>query len=118
MKRTKEKIKTTTLSVDAATREKVNAEAARLGLNQREMIERLVESYQSRQKESQGDDAPDAETVLDQVNEKLTKVLQRDDRLVSFIREQESSLLNPILRTVQSVDTRLDVLVDVLKEMD
>lgn len=41
---TKETIKTTTVSVDAATRERINAEAARLGLNQREMIQRLVEA--------------------------------------------------------------------------
>ena len=41
---TKETIKTTTVSVDAATRERINAEAARLGLNQREMIQRRVEA--------------------------------------------------------------------------
>lgn len=111
--------KTTTVSVDAATRERINAEAARLGLNQREMIQRLIEGYDlAQQRDGDADEQPDSQTLLQQVNETLAKVLQRDDRLVTFMREQEKALLNPILQTAQSTESRLKVLVDVLTEME
>lgn len=119
MPHVEEPIKTTTVSVDAATRERINAEAARLGLNQREMIQRLVEGYDlAKQQAGDGGKQPDSQTLLQQVNDALAKVLQRDDRLVSFIREQEKNLLNPILQTAQSTESRLKVLVEVLSEID
>ena len=116
---TKETIKTTTVSVDAATRERINTEAARLGLNQRDMIQRLVEGYDlAKQQAGDAGEQPDSQTLLQQVNETLAKVLQRDDRLVSFMREQEKTLLNPILQAAQSTESRLKVLVDILTEME
>ena len=119
MPQTEEPIKTTTVSVDAATRERINAEAARLGLNQREMIQRLIEGYDlAQQRDGDADEQPDSQTLLQQVNDTLAKVLQRDDRLVSFMREQEKALLNPILQTAQSTESRLKVLVEVLTEME
>ena len=119
MPQTEEPIKTTTVSVDAATRERINAEAARLGLNQREMIQRLIEGYDlAQQRGGDTDEQPDSQTLLQQVNDTLTKVLQRDDRLVSFMREQEKNLLNPILQTAQSTESRLKVLIEILTEME
>lgn len=119
MPHVEEPIKTTTVSVDAATRERINTEAARLGLNQREMIQRLVEGYDlAKQQAGDAGEQPDSQTLLQQVNDTLTKVLQRDDRLVSFLREQEKTLLNPILQTAQSTESRLKVLVNVLTEME
>lgn len=107
--------KFTTVSVDAMTREHINSEAARLGLNQREMLKRMIETYDFAQKH---EDNADHRVSEDDVQELFKIVLQRDDRLVSFIRQQETDLLNPILQAVQSTDMRLKVLIEVLKEID
>lgn len=110
---------TTTVCVDAVTRDRVNDEAERLGLSQRQMIERLLESYETKLKlASEEHDIQAEEDLLKGIYDSLDKVIKRDDRIVAFIKEQEKILLNPILNTVQAIDANLNQLVEILSNIE
>lgn len=114
MKDSKTPIKMTTVSVDASTRDRVNQEAERLGLSQRQMVARMVEAYDlSIQKGSE-----DAHIETKDVYDALDKVLKRDDRIVAFIKEQEKVLLKPILLSAQSTQARIDQLINILSNLE
>ncbi len=107
----------TTVSVDADIRDRINAEAVRLDMSQRQMVGRLLEVYDLHQK---NDNASGSSPPVDMqdVYEVLEKVLKRDDRVIAFIKEQEKVLLNPILSTVQGTDARLEQLVNILSNLE
>ena len=116
--KTKEK-PTTTVCVESSDRDAIKKFANGLNLSQREMVTRLIESYRSNL--GQGDDTAGAgppEDVLAALREDLDKVLKRDDRIVAFIREQEKILLKPILQTVQSTESQLKLLNNILSNLD
>lgn len=117
MESTKDNVKTTTVCVDTSVRDVIAAEADRLGLSQRQTIERIVEAYDlaRHQKDS---DSSTGDGVLQQVLDAVEKMLQRDERIIAFLKEQERILLNPILETAKSTDVRIKVLVELLKELD
>ena len=110
---------TTTVCVDAVTRDRVNEEAERLGLSQRQMIQRLLESYEAKLKlASEEHDTQAEENLLKEIYNSLDKVIKRDDRIVAFIKEQEKILLNPILNTVQAIDANMNQLVEILSNIE
>ena len=114
MKNSKTPIKTTTVSVDSSTRDRVNQEAERLGLSQRQMVARMAEAYDlSIQKGSE-----DAPIETKDVYDALDKVLKRDDRIVAFIKEQEKVLLKPILLSAQSTEARINQLINILSNLE
>ena len=115
MKHTKSPL--TTVSVDVEIRDRINAEAERLDLAQRQMVSRLMENYELHQ---QNENATGASPPVDMetIHELMEKVIKRDDRVIAFIKEQEKILLNPILTTVQSTDSRLEELIRILKNLD
>lgn len=110
---------TTTVCVDAVTRDRVNEEAERLGLSQRQMIQRLLESYETQLNlSSEQSDIQVEEELIKKIYDSLDKVIKRDDRIVAFIKEQEKILLNPILNTVQAIDANLNQLVEILSNIE
>lgn len=103
----------TTVSVDTSVRDRVNSEAVRLGLSQRQMVSRMVEAYDlSVQK------AESAEAQIQDIYNVLEKILKRDERIISFIREQEKVLLNPILTCVQTTEARVSELINILSNLE
>lgn len=108
-----ERAKQTTVSVDVETRDLINIEADKLGLSQREMVQRLVERYLQ-----QNSSRSSPSLSNDDIGEKIDRILQRDDRIVAFIKEQEKMFLTPILESVISTDARISQLVDVLSNLE
>ena len=110
---------TTTVCVECADRDAIKEFADGLNLSQREMVTRLIESYRAtleRQDNAAGIGPP--EDILAALQEDLDKVIKRDDRIVAFIREQEKVLLKPILQTVQSTDSQLKLLNEILSNLE
>ena len=110
---------TTTVCVESTDRDAINEFAESLNLSQRQMVSRLVETYRASlsQKDSAIDAVP-SEVILAAIQENLDKILKRDDRIVAFIKEQEKVLLKPILQTVQSTDSQLKLLNDILSNLE
>lgn len=110
---------TTTVCVESTDRDAINEFAESLNLSQRQMVSRLVETYRASlsQKDSAMDAVP-SEVILAAIQENLDKILKRDDRIVAFIKEQEKVLLKPILQTVQSTDSQLKLLNDILSNLE
>ncbi len=115
MKTARKNVPLTTVSVDTSLRDRINSEAERLGLSQRQMIERMMETYDlSLQHEITGPSPPiDAKSL----SEMLEKVLKRDDRIVAFIKTQEAELLKPILAYVQREEAEIRILTDLIKQL-
>lgn len=103
-----------TVSVEIASRDFINAEANRLHLNQRQVVTRMIEAYSLIHSGSKNLDANELELSID---EKLDKLLKRDDRIVAFIKEQEKVLLKPILNGVQNGESLLTTLVNILNDL-
>lgn len=117
MESSKDNVKTTTVCVDTTVRDFIAAEADQLGLSQRQMIQRIVEAYDLA-RHQKGSESSTGDGVLQQVLDAVEKMLQRDERIIAFLKEQERILLNPILETAQSTDVRIKVLVELLKEFE
>lgn len=110
---------TTTVCVESSDRDAIKEFADGLNLSQREMVTRLIETYRTtieKQDNAAGTGPP--EDVLAALREDLDKVLKRDDRIVAFIREQEKVLLKPILQTVQSTESQLKLLNNILSNLE
>ena len=118
MKSSKPSMKITTVSVDGIVRDEINKEADRLGVSQREMVSRLLETYMLKNPVSNSEDKEVDESILAKILESLEKVLKRDDRVVAFIKEQEKILLKPILQGVQANDAQLNQLIDILSNLE
>lgn len=107
--------KTTTLSCDKSTHEFVAAEAERLGLSQRAVLARMVESYRRSQKRSATKAAePQTQGVpgtidMNFLKDELSKVITKDvNRVIGFIQQQEKVYLTPIAKNVKSVKEQLE----------
>lgn len=112
----KKYVHATTISADIEARDYINQAAAELGLSQRQMLTRMVETYEMQRKaDTQGTSSP--QEVLDDIHEGIKKVIKRDDRVVAFIREQERVLLNPIFETVKSTEDRVNQLIRILSNL-
>ncbi len=114
MKNSKTPIKTTTVSVDSSTRDRVNQEAERLGLSQRQMVARMTEAYDLSIHKDSEEAIIDVKDIFDAID----KVLKRDDRIIAFMREQERVLLKPILLSVQTTDARINQLIKILSNLE
>ena len=110
--------KPTTVSVDAAIRDFINQEAELLGLSQRKMISRLWELYEIQKEKARSIEEPDTETFIKKIYDALEKVHKRDDRIIAFIKEQEKIFLNPTLNSVQTTESTLKELVNVLSNLE
>lgn len=125
MKDTANKRKTTTLSCDKSTREFVAAEAKELGLTQREVLARLVESYRHSHKRSatitaepQKQATPgtiDMNVLTDAVSKQITKDL---NRVISFIRQQEKVYLTTIAKNVEDNKVLLSNILNQLENLE
>jgi len=110
---------TTTVCVECTDRDAIKELADGLNLSQRQMVTRLIETYHAsinRKENVEGASPP--ESVLAALQEGLDKVLRRDDRVVAFIREQEKVLLKPILQTVQSTESQIKLLNEILSNLE
>lgn len=115
MNKAKKTTRTTTVNVNVAVRDRINSEAERLGVSQRHMVSRMLETYElSLQRESTGTSPPVDEKSL---IEMLEKVLKRDDRIVAFIKTQEAEWLKPILTYVQRVEAEMRILINLIKQL-
>jgi hypothetical protein len=99
MEQVKDKHKTTTVCVDTTVRDFIAAEAERQGLSLRLMLYHVTEAYKQ-----QLEDSP--------------AMKKGNDRIIAYMRRQEENYLAPILNAVQLMDSRLKVLIEVLKEVD
>ena len=99
MENNKDKHKTTTVCVDTTVRDFIATEAERQGLSLRQMIFHIAEAYKQQLVDSPA-------------------MKKGNDRIVAYMRRQEENYLAPILKTVQLMDSRIKVLIEVLKEVD
>ena len=118
MKGHKDSTRTTTVSVDAIARDRINEEAERLGVSQRQMVLRLIESYEleMNRKTKKNEMGVDKE-MLQNIYDSLEKIQGRDDKVIALIKEQGRTLLNPTLLTVQAVEANLNHLEDLLSNL-
>lgn len=113
MKSSKQSLSLTTVSVDTSVRDRINSEAVRLGLSQRQMVTRMAEAYDlSLQREES------SPAQIGDIYEALGKVLKRDERIIAFIKEQEKVLLNPILTSVNTTESRINQLIQLLSNLE
>ena len=119
MKTAQTKQQNTTVSVTSKDRDRINELADGLNLSQREMVTRLLESYQGviLKDKAPSDSDPPNDTMA-AIMDALDKVVKRDDRVIAFIKEQEKVLLNPTLLTVQRTDTQLQKLIEILSNLE
>ena len=115
MKDTANKRKTTTLSCDKSTREFVAAEAERLGLTQRAVLARMVESYRHAQKRSATKtDEPKIVSIpgtvdINALKNDLSKVMKDNvSRMIAIVKEQEKLFLTPLVKDVETIKTQLE----------
>lgn len=99
MESTNDKRKTTTVCVDTAVRDFIAAEAERQGLSLRQMVYHVAEAYRL-----QLEDSP--------------AMKKGNDRIIAYMRRQEENYLAPILNSVQLLDGRLKVLIEILKAVE
>lgn len=112
------KRKPTTVSVDVAIRDFINQEAELLGLSQRKMVSRLWELYELQKEKDRSSEEPNTEAIIKRMYDSLEKVLKHDDRIIAFIKEQEKIFLNPTLNSVQTTESTLKELVNVLSNLE
>lgn len=114
MRKEKKTVTLTTVCVDVPARDRINVEAERLGLSQRQMVGRLVEAYELSLQRDEKKSSPPVDTQS--LVEMLERVLKRDDRIVGFIKTQEAELLKPILAYIQRVEAEMRTLTNLIKQ--
>ena len=115
MKETSNKRKTTTISCDSSTLEWVTGEAKRLGITNREVLARLVESYRHNNKRSATSSAksltePTAQMPVDMetFKKEITTAIQKEvNRVIGFQKEQEKIFLTPIAKKIDSIEKHI-----------
>lgn len=105
---------TTTVCVNCGDRDTINALADKLDISQRQMVSRLIETYQSSLAK---EDGGPPEALLERLIADIEKVLDRDSRIVGFIRTQEKELLKPILEEVISNGAQIKLLNQILSNL-
>ena len=96
MEQIQETPKTTTVSVDVGVRDFLAEEAARQGLSQRQVIAHIVKAYKQ-----MGDNPEDNKGV---------------ERIIAYMRQQEKMFLAPNLKSAQTAEMQMKVLVEHLTE--
>ena len=99
MEQLKDKHKTTTICADITVRDFIAAVVERQGLSLRQMLFHITDAYKQQLEESPA-------------------MKKGNDRIVAYMRRQEENYLSPILNTLQLMDSRLKVLIEVLKEVN
>lgn len=112
----KNKVQATTVSVDVVVRDYINKQAEDLGISQREMVARIVDSFKISAASVR--DGTESDEILEVIKSSIDKVLKRDDRVIAFIKEQERIFLTPILQGVQSTSAEFNQLIQVLSNLE
>ena len=114
MRNTENKRETTTICCDKSTHEFITAEADRLGISQRKVLARLVESYRHSHKRSATITAePQTQATPGQIDinvltDALSKQITKDvNRVIGFIQQQEKVYLTTIAKNTADNKTLL-----------
>lgn len=117
--------KLTTVSVTVKTRNYIKEEAMKLGITQSEYAERIVAEHKrtlemkKKQKEKLRLEDMTQDEVLVFVGKTLEDILKKtdDNRVISFIRKQESIFLNPMLNEMAQIKEFLSQLLTKLQQL-
>ena len=117
--------KLTTVSVTVKTRNYIKEEAMKLGITQSEYAERIVAEHKrtlgmkKSQKEKLRLEDMTQDEVLVFVGKTLEDILKKtdDNRVISFIRKQESIFLNPMLNEMAQIKEFLSQLLTKLHQL-
>lgn len=117
--------KLTTVSVTVKTRNYIKEEAMKLGITQSEYAERIVAEHKrtlgmkKKQKEKLRLEDMTQDEVLVFVGKTLKDILKKadDNRVISFIRKQESIFLNPMLNEMAQIKEFLSQLLTKLQQL-
>jgi hypothetical protein len=117
--------KLTTVSVTVKTRNYIKEEAMKLGITQSEYVERIVAEHKrtlgmkKKQKEKLRLEDMTQDEVLVFVGKTLEDILKKadDNRVISFIRKQESIFLNPMLNEMAQIKEFLSQLLTKLQQL-
>lgn len=117
--------KLTTVSVTVKTRNYIKEEAMKLGITQSEYAERIVAEpkrtlgMKKKQKEKLRLEDMTQDEVLVFVGKTLEDILKKtdDNRVISFIRKQESIFLNPMLNEMAQIKEFLSQLLTKLQQL-
>lgn len=117
--------KLTTVSVTVKTRNYIKEEAQKLGITQSEYAERIVAEHKrtlgmkKKQKEKLRLEDMTQDEVLVFVGKTLEDILKKadDNRVISFIRKQESIFLNPMLNEMAQIKEFLSQLLTKLQQL-
>lgn len=117
--------KLTTVSVTVKTRNYIKEEAMKLGITQSEYAERIVAEHKrtlgmkKKQKEKLRLEDMTQDEVLVFVGKTFEDILKKtdDNRVISFIRKQESIFLNPMLNEMAQIKEFLSQLLMKLQQL-
>lgn len=117
--------KLTTVSVTVKTRNYIKEEAMKFGITQSEYAERIVAEHKrtlgmkKKQKEKLRLEDMTQDEVLVFVGKTLEDILKKtdDNRVISFIRKQESIFLNPMLNEMAQIKEFLSQLLTKLQQL-
>ena len=121
MKKTTNKRKTTTISCDESARAFIAAEAERTGRLQREVLAEMISVYKLQQERSatkrkeMEERKMNALELFHEINTKLDTAIKRDDRAIAFIKAQESNILSPMSAKLNSCESLLNSLMQILQ---
>lgn len=121
MRKTTNKRKTTTISCDEYAREFIAAEAERTGRLQREVLAEMISVYKLQQERSatkrkeMEERKKNALELFQDISAKLDTAVKRDDTAIAFIKAQESKILSPMSDKLNSCESLLNTLVQILQ---
>lgn len=105
----------TTVSVYSYDRDYINHLSEEIGLSQKRIVSMLVEAHKSLKLAPA---EPPNKEQFDKIVEILEKLIKRDDRVIAFIKEQESVLLKPIFSNTEHIDQRMNQLISILSNLE
>ena len=119
------KEKMTTISVTVKTRNYIKEEAQKLGITQSEYAERIVAEHKrtlgmkKNQKEKLRLEDMNQDEVQVFIGKTLEAILKKtdDNRVISFIKKQESAILNPMKNDIAVLKVFLEQLIVKLQQL-
>lgn len=119
------KQKMTTVSVTVKTRNYIKEEAQKLGITQSEYAERIVAEHKrtlgmkKSQKEKLRLEDMNQDELLVFIGKTLEAILKKtdDNRVISFIKKQESAILNPMKNDIAVLKVFLEQLIVKLQQL-
>ena len=119
------KQKMTTVSVTVKTRNYIKEEAQKLGITQSEYAERIVAEHKrtlgmkKNQKEKLRLEDMNQDEVQVFIGKTLEAILKKtdDNRVISFIKKQESAILNPMKNDIAVLKVFLEQLIVKLQHL-